>query len=46
MGLKPSQRKQKKKNLAQAKTAHQVGKKNLVIDKFEFVEQEYIWSKF
>ena len=46
MGLKPSQRKQKKKNLAQAKTAHQLGKKNLVIDKFEFVEQEYIWNKF
>jgi hypothetical protein len=46
MGLKPSQRKQKKKNLDQAKKAHQLGKKNLVIDKFEFIEQEYIWSQF
>lgn len=46
MGLKPSQRKRKKQNLEQAKKAHQLGKKNLIIDKFEFIEQDLIWSTF
>jgi len=46
MGLKPSQLKRKKKNLEEAKKAHQLGKKNLVIDKFEFIEQDLIWSEF
>jgi hypothetical protein len=49
MGLKPSQLKRKKKNLEEAKKAHQLGKKNFVFslaDKFEFVEQELIWNRF
>ncbi len=46
MGLKPSQLKRKKKNLEQAKKAHQLGKKNLFIDRFEFIEQDLIWAKF
>jgi hypothetical protein len=49
MGLKPSQLKRKKKNLEQAKMAHQLGKKNFIIpfaDKLEFIRQENIWNRF